>query len=371
MKVESIHRWQWMLSGLIIGLLCGWLRDVNSNFADELATYGRRIGQRDFERGIVNKFHGRAQFSDIVVHPYRLSGSSSGAAHVDVVEGLYFDGQTQIENGKLAARWEPAYFVASMPYRPVTTSNGGAIAVRPAAAPSFDDVASYLASLPQTAGVQFRYDSLAWLTRPIFIWTAGGFVLVGLIWPTIVNLLVFGSIRRPREERVSLQGVKGTSPQAKPVAAPIELEAVAALDQELDQVLSDQLAPATSTAPAAPARKLDAEPITAAAAAAGPQGLRRRCRRLLPHRTRRRAAPIHPQVAPQALAATFFLLQLRSRQMYDPTSHDLISHQFQAARVDHHLARRRPIRGRVYLLHLLWHAARAIWQQPSAVQSAA
>jgi hypothetical protein len=271
MKVESIHRWQWMLIGVAIGLLCGWLRDVNSNFADELATYGRRIGQRDFERGIVNKFHGRAQFTNIVVHPYRLSGSSSGAAHVDVVEGLYFDGQTQMEDGKLAARWEPAHFVASTPYNPVTTSGGAALpAIRPAGSPSFDNVTSYLASLPQAAGVQFRYDSFAWLTRPLFIWTVGGFVLVGLIWPTIVNLLVFGSIRRPKEEGVSLRDVKGTTRQAKPVPAPMAVAAVAALDQELDQVLSDQPAPAISAASAAPVRKLDAQPVNAAAADAGP-----------------------------------------------------------------------------------------------------
>ena len=271
MKVQSIHRWQWMIIGVAVGLLCGWLRDMDSNFADELATYGRRIGQRDFERGIVNKFHGRAQFSNIVVHPYRLSGSSAGAAHVDVVEGLYFDGQTQMENGKLAARWEPAYFVASTPYRPVTAVNGASVPVtRPAATASFDNVTSYLASLPKSAGVQYRYDSLAWLTRPVFIWSAGGFVLVGIIWPTIVNLLVFGSIRRPKEQGLSLRGIKGTSTQARPSPAPLE-EAVASLDDELEHVLSDQPALETPSISAVPVRKLDAEQVTAAAAPSGPQ----------------------------------------------------------------------------------------------------
>src|SRR6266566_4531767 len=41
-------------------------------------------------------------------------------------------------------------------------------------------------------------------------WIAGGVLVIGIIWPTVINLLVFGKLRRPREEKgISLMGVIG------------------------------------------------------------------------------------------------------------------------------------------------------------------
>ncbi len=83
--------------------------------------------------------------------------------------------------------------------------NAAAPATAPATAPSEaaaqgQTVVDYLERMSREKGVSYRY---AWWNHPHWqraIWTAGSFVLVGLVWPTVVNVLAFGTLRRPPEE---------------------------------------------------------------------------------------------------------------------------------------------------------------------------
>jgi hypothetical protein len=230
------------------------------NFANELTAYGpTRLGQREFERAIVTNVHGRPAFTHLTVHPYRLTGSSAPTnVRVHVVAGLYCDGQPRDENGRQALRWEPAYFVASVPYLPVGTGKPGTAPQPPSA-----DVLAYLRS----TGVPFRYDSFWWATRPPFVWTCGGFLVIGVVWPTVVNLLVFGRWTRPAEPK-GLSIFATTSP---PPTSPARRADTAALLELEDEVESHLAEPATVPAQSESApRTLTSDPLQPAEATAGP-----------------------------------------------------------------------------------------------------
>lgn len=271
MRITSIRRLQWMIVGLIVGLICGGVRDAAMNFSDELSSLGgRRIGQRDFEHALVLKLNGKPYFTDLVVYPYHLGGASGQTGRLHVVYGMYWDGQTKEENGRLAARWEPAYFVASAPYVPVSSRIGSTKSSAAARGRQFDDVLGYLQSLPEPNKVKFQYASWSWLTRPLFEWTSGMFLFIGIIWPTIINLLVFHSLwRKPEPAGESLWNVKSDTSQRKPQAAIADdqtLAVVRSLDEELEKTLSVAAADKPASAqPASPVRALQSAPLQPAA----------------------------------------------------------------------------------------------------------
>jgi len=263
MNVASIHRWQWMVLGLLAGAIYGYAREASADFAQELASYSaRRIGQREFEQSLARKIQGRPCLTDLVVTPHRLPGTRQQTITLHVVSGLYCDGRTQMEDGRRAIRWEPAYFVASVPYRPVAAPAGTT------GSAEFENVAAYLGSLSLPEPVSFQYARWWWVARPQVVWTTAGFMLIGVVWPTIVNLLAFGTFYRPREARgILLWNAKAApSPsQKKPEVAPDDT-ALAALEQTLEASLSD-VTPAPPPAASKPQIRAlgTAETVTAAA----------------------------------------------------------------------------------------------------------
>jgi hypothetical protein len=264
-----------MIIGLLVGLICGAVRDASMNFNKELGSYGaRRISQRQFEKALVSKFQGRAQFTDVVVYPYRLGGSSSGAVKLHVVSGLYFDGKTELENGRLAARWQPAYFVASVPYRAAEAQPGTAVSAagRARKGQEFGSVLAYLESLMGSQGVQFHYARWWWVSRPLFLWTCGGVVFIGMVWPTIVNLLAYGSLFRPAEAKgESLGKAKpaAAAPAPKQVVSEADAQALRDLERELEANLATSAPqPAAAVQPRPAVRELASAPLQPVAALA-------------------------------------------------------------------------------------------------------
>lgn len=275
MRITALRGWHWLVVGLLAGLACGAARDAAINFADELDGYGQRLGQREFERAVVADLHGRRRFDRLAVYPYRLAGSSAAnAVRVHVVAGLYCDGQPREENGRLALRWEPAYFVAAVPYQPVTTT-ATTTAAASASPVSYPDVLAYLQSLspksPGGRGVTFRYESWAWAARPPFLWGCGVFLFVGVVWPTVINLLAYGRLTRPPEPKgISLRDVRRPAAAAPPAEAAPDLSAVRALDEELEAAVASAPTPA-ATVSTAPVRSLATSPVEAADVAPGSQ----------------------------------------------------------------------------------------------------
>ena len=234
MNVASVRRWQWVVVGLVAGAVYGYAREAAANFDDDLAAHGgRRIGQREFEAALGRKVQNRPALAELVVTPHRIGGTRDRTITVHVVSGLYCDGQTRTEGGRRTVRWEPAYFVASTPYRPAGTTA------------EFADVAAYLASSPVGEGV--RYARWWWVGRPLVVWTAAGFGVVGLIWPTVVNLVAFGTWRRPREARgISLWGAGAGAKTEGAKPPPVDDGATLA---ELERRLEDSLGDAPADVP--------------------------------------------------------------------------------------------------------------------------
>jgi hypothetical protein len=239
-----------MVVGLVVGALYGYVRESSADFYQELTSYGgRRLGQREFEAALTTQFHGRAQFADLVVYPHRLAGTGGQPVTLHVVSGLYWSGRTEVENGRRAARWEPAYFVASTPYVPVTRPANASPGTPPGQA-RFDDVTAFLRTPRDRGPVAFQYAWWSWATRPQFVWTCAGFLFIGVVWPTIVNLLAFGTFLRPAEAKgPSLWSTKPTQPpEAAPAeAAGLDPAALEALERALE--VKSSLAAASSPEP--------------------------------------------------------------------------------------------------------------------------
>jgi hypothetical protein len=193
--------------------------------------------QRQFETALVDQRLGHRLFQDVTVYPHWVRSRATGERKpVHLVTGAYWDGNTQLKGDAVVARWEPACFVAPVPYGQYAT------------------VLDYLAELKARQGVSYRYAWWWWTARPLFTSTLVAVVAMGVVWPTVVNLLVFGRLTRPpgvgwpslwRVRRVKAapsptagapstgerEPVPAAPPEAPPRAAPapvLRTEAVAA-----------------------------------------------------------------------------------------------------------------------------------------------
>ena len=194
-----MSRLSYITIGLVAGLIVGGVRTAGLNFATELAAFhGQRIGQRDFERAVVTTIHDRPAFTELTIYPYVLNGASSAeATRLHVVSGLYCDGQPRYDSsGKQALYWSSAYFVASVPFHAVGPGEGIVSTVQAGA--EFEDVRAFLASANPVHHLPIRYAWWWWFAQSLVVWPAAGFVVVGLIWPTVLNLLTYGTCFRPR-----------------------------------------------------------------------------------------------------------------------------------------------------------------------------
>jgi hypothetical protein len=92
-------------------------------------------------------------------------------------------------------------------------------------------------------GNGFQYK---WWSQPrvgIAFWTLGTFVAFGLFMPTLINIMTFGSIFRPKEEKsASLWRVKSSKPQKAQVkvgATAEDWEQLQKMEKELEEKLGD------------------------------------------------------------------------------------------------------------------------------------
>lgn len=224
MRVSALKRWHWILIALAVGLLGGSIRQSTVDFEDRLDSYGKLMTQRQFEEALVGKIEGLRQFKDITVYPYELRSHNGTRRLVHIVAGRYWDGEVKVVNGQGRAHFDPYCYLAAVPYHPLDGGKQGT-------------VLDYLNQLRKTSGVQYRYAWWGWATTPLMKWVFFSLVLIGGVWPTIINLLTFGRLTRPREEKgISLLHVK--SPPAKPAPAPVAMSHLAELEHELEEKLA-------------------------------------------------------------------------------------------------------------------------------------
>jgi len=163
--VQSLQRWHWIAIGTIVGLAVGWAQ--HSGRQSERMGGEGFISQAAFERELrLPPVDGRPRMKSLTVYT---------VGELDIVQMrrlmLVSEGWAYL----------PARFAAPRPYRPVSAS---------AFAAPFPSVQDYIADLARTnPHVQFRH---GWWREPmatVALWTAGGMILVGGLWPTLIGLL--------------------------------------------------------------------------------------------------------------------------------------------------------------------------------------
>ena len=264
MRIDSIRQWQWIVFSVVIGFTIGYLRE---QAADDLAAqYGTEInGQARFEQALVTLEQGRPCFTDIKVVSRDVPDRNGVTTRASLVAGLYFNGHYEPHDGKLLATWEPAFFIASIPYKPATDllNRGDGKAATRFASVSRPLVTDFLDALAP-AGV--HYTRAWWQGLRMWQWVILCFVTIGVIWPIALNLMVFGSWRRPREEKgIDLSKVKPPPQEAKQSAmSEDEIAELAAMSDDLEQQLAseDTASEPPQPAPVSPVRELSKSAVS-------------------------------------------------------------------------------------------------------------
>lgn len=260
MHVEKIHRWQWMLIGVAGGLLLAWTYRGWTQ-PDWTAMYDV-IGDQDrFEQILLRQDKRQPLFREVTIHPV-ASEKKQGRTYV--VTGRYFDGSNAV-TGRILSFQAPSPYPAGSAIKRVSSTTGKNLSQRYATLknPTIHD---YLRLIDEAGFVDVKY---AWWEIPslaMLLWAAAGFVAVGVVWPTVVNLLAFGSFLRPREERaIDLSQVKSSTPSENKAPNGADLQKLAELEAQLEASLAQDAAPAPkaiapTTMPSAPAA-LSTEPV--------------------------------------------------------------------------------------------------------------
>jgi hypothetical protein len=269
MRASDIRQWQWVIISLIVGAGVGYIfqragEDLNGTYGDQL------VSQRRFEESLLKLEQGRPRFTDVAVHKQMVPDPKGGTKAVYVVAGRFYE-HPKRGVGKVEPGWRPKFFLADIPYKPATDLGrlGKPEAVQKFTATAQPTVVDYLDLLGEARGVQ--YTNAWWRTMGLKSWMICSFLVIGVVWPILINLLEYGSLRRPKEEKgIDLSQVKAH--EEKPAEAAIsdeDLDRLNALEAELEKNLAEA-APVPAAAPAADpkaVRKLTTAPLKPATVA--------------------------------------------------------------------------------------------------------
>lgn len=222
MDIEHIKRWHWAAVGLLAGLLLAGTRlfyahdyqghSLEQNF--NAVAFGSRQ-----QPVLVGFFFGPKRWlyaSGVTIHPPttpdpRVDGTK--ATGVQWVTGTLHDMQfakSRDGSGKMVFEEktaEPFFHRSAIPYK----ANGKAYA----------DVRAYLEDVAKQSGGKGAAYRVAWWERPAIAWAlypGAGLLLIGGVWPTLLNLLVGAGLGRKRDEPagVDLSKYKSTASAATP-----------------------------------------------------------------------------------------------------------------------------------------------------------
>jgi hypothetical protein len=244
-QIISVKRWQWLVIAAVLGGAAAYIAVPKS--PDLRADYGEaRNGQADFETALLRDIEGHRQFRNILVHRQSVAEADGGERAAWIVTGLYCSGTPDPSDGKL--HWKPTFFVAPEPYRPARDSSQLLGSAGPSAAGHFRQtetptVLDFLRVVSETSGV--RYTHAWWRTYAVTTWLIGSIVLIGLVWPTAIDLIVFGRFIRPRAAKVAEAAHSSSpAPAAKAEPSAEEKQKLEALNAAIEASL---LAGATDT----------------------------------------------------------------------------------------------------------------------------
>jgi hypothetical protein len=258
MHAQDLKRWHWVAISIVVGIALSiawssieWDENVPS------------IGQRDFESGLIIPYPQQGHLSNVTVLPAQ--------------EGKYKIIAQEMRNTSTPGVMDlrPVAYLADSPYKSSQWNGGG---------DQYKTVLDYLTTLKKNnpdMGIAYRY---AWWrdTWAVYLlWTGASVLLIGVVWPSVVSLMVGAGLGFKGEEKgpdYDLDRFKSEPQAPKPTdrrePTQAEIDHLKQLETELEKRLeaerlgipmpSDEPIPGTPGAPSAP-RKLEAGPLEAAA----------------------------------------------------------------------------------------------------------
>lgn len=211
MDIADFKFWHWMLIGLLLGAGAGYWHTVWGPDIDRGVT--KTIYQREFETGLLTTYQldHKPRVRDIVIHP-TVEGK------MWVTGWITMPDRRQSWRRNAGSTTQPIYvelekfrYPADVPYKPQNFTN----ALQMGDSSTVLNYVEQLAAKYKDVPVSYKF---AWWETPkvvMAIWTAGGFIAIGLVWPVLVRLLVGAGFARTKKEAVyDLDQFKGEKPKA-------------------------------------------------------------------------------------------------------------------------------------------------------------
>lgn len=273
MQVENVRVWQWMLIGVLVGLLFAAVKVYQGPWFVYADT--DTLSQARFERAIIDlpegwhrgeryiyQFHkDQPLIKEMMIHPplggadgndWWVTGKCYSIIAQNKVRG---DAKTPLV---LIQQWIPFKYPAPAPYKATNGSVG-----------TYPNILDYLAVVKKhnPSAVPWQY---AWWTKPnmpYLLLPIAGLLILGFAWPATLAIMQHAGLARRREKRVKLAPNRTITPPAKPqidtAAAKAQLDD---LNADLEASLQgfgghtaapkpSDAAPSTTAAPVAPLPK--------------------------------------------------------------------------------------------------------------------
>jgi hypothetical protein len=261
MRLAALARWHWMAIALVVGTLVGLVADATDSqfYGVDVQGYGMLLGDQErFESALIQDYDGVRLFSNPIVYSHWERQRGGQWKRTYIVCGQYWDGRERMKDGKVVAEWLPRCIITQAPYKPrlgIGEANSTILHEYPS-------VVEFLDALHGAYKVNYQY--AWWTVHPVMMSMVGCLLVIGGIWPTLINLLAYGSLTRPPQVKaISLWNIRGSSSASR--KSPYAARSPA--DEELDaSAVSDQGPPPIPEAnsDAAPVRTLSSAPLVIA-----------------------------------------------------------------------------------------------------------
>jgi hypothetical protein len=287
MRIEDFKRWHWCIVGLIIGAAFAFIRLSSLPREDRgLERVAPNVFEADLLRAFEDPKHSQPdpisrrkvfEIGNIQIHPpvdMPLPGERDVYAEYLSYEVVLVRPGIVKPGNPMMADTMPRQVIMAL-YSPKQKSIAGDIkdlSIREfldklnAAIPKLD------AKLyPQAKPFTYK---VAWIETPkaaYSVYSTGGLIVIGLLWPTLLNFLIVAGYGRPRTEadaQADRKPSKTVAAKAKPGVTQDQLDQLDQLEAELEAKLREGAsatpAAAPQTAPvAAPVPVLSAGPMEA------------------------------------------------------------------------------------------------------------
>ena len=231
MSLSNLRWPHWWMLAIVIGLAVGFLRRSED---DDLRGLGAGLNsQFAFENALTTTLDGQPLFHHLTVSTRKIHDGDGVPRTVDIVRGLYCDGQPDPIDHKL--HWRPTFFIAAIPYH------------APQNETRITTVRGYLDGLARSGKI--HYTSAWWESYPVLTSVGASLLFLGLLFPALINMLVHKTLVPARPASLfSLRGIAGTASKGN-APLPTAPELQMSVDDEISVATSND---ATESQPQAP-----------------------------------------------------------------------------------------------------------------------